>query len=265
MSPQRTAPRPTPSPVPTPPPAPAKPSTWKLIPGWLGGVIALLVVALVVALLSSRSSGSAKASFVPATVAVAKQASLPVYASPGGAMTRQLPNPDPTNYNQPLVLLVQQVQGDWLKVSLPIAPNGQSGWVRRQTVTTSTNDYRVDVSRSAHQLRVYDRDKLVRTYPIAVGTSDTPTPGGVYFIRVLLQPPNPNGDYGPYAYGLSGYSNVLTSFNGGSGVIGMHGTNEPQLIGHDVSHGCIRLSNADVTDLVNSFHLKLGTPVRILA
>jgi lipoprotein-anchoring transpeptidase ErfK/SrfK len=241
-------------------------SGWKLVPGWLGAVIVLLIVALSVALLSGQSStGAQQPAFVPATVAVAKTAALPVYAAPGGALTRRLPNPDPTNYGQPLVLLVQEIRGDWLRVSLPVAPNGQSGWVPRAAVTTSTNDYRVDVSRSAHQLRVYDRGRLVRTYPIAVGTADTPTPGGVYFIRVLLQPPNPNGDYGPYAYGLSGYSNTLTSSNGSNGVIGMHGTNEPQLIGRDVSHGCIRLRNTDITDLVSRYHLKLGTPVRILA
>jgi hypothetical protein len=197
-------------------------------------------------------------------VAVAKVSTLPVYASPNGPLTHSLPSPDPTNYNQPQVLLVEQTQGDWFKVSLPIPPNGQSGWVRAGQVKTQLNDYRVDIARSAHQLRVYKDDHLQKTYPIAVGKADTPTPGGTYFIKVLLKPPNPNGDYGPYAYGLSGYSSVLTNFDGGNGVIGMHGTNQPQVIGHDASHGCIRLRNADITDLVNRFQLHLGTPVRIL-
>ncbi len=234
-----------------------------LIPGWLWGVIGLLAVGVVIAAVSSNGSDS-KPAFVPAQVAVAKIASLPVYATPGGQLTHQLPNPDPTNYNQPQVTLVLVDQGAWLKVSLPLSPNGQTGWVRRSQVTVQDNDYRVDVARTAHQLRVYLQNVLTKTYPIAVGKADTPTPGGTYFIKVLLKPPNPNGDYGPYAYGLSGYSSVLTNFNGGTGVIGMHGTNEPQVIGHDASHGCIRLRNADITDLYVRFHLKLGTPVRIL-
>ena len=100
--------------------------------------------------------------------------------------------------------------GAWLQVSLPIAPNGQTGWVKTSQVTLSQNDYRVDILRTAHQLRVYRDNVLQKAYPIAVGTADTPTPGGTYFIKVLLTPPNPNGDYGPYAYGLSGYSAVLT-------------------------------------------------------
>lgn len=235
-----------------------------LLPGWLLGIIALLAVAVGVVALTGNSSDS-KPDFVPAQVARANVASLPVYAAPAGQITRYLPSPDPTNYEQPQVFLVQRTQGQWLQVSLPVPPNGQTGWIRADQVIVKPNAYRVDIARGAHQLRVYRDDELQKTYPIAVGKSTTPTPGGTYFIKVLLKPPNPDGDYGPYAYGLSGYSAVLTTFNGGDGVIGMHGTNEPQVIGTDVSHGCIRLRNSDITDLVKRFDLTLGTPVRILA
>jgi lipoprotein-anchoring transpeptidase ErfK/SrfK len=57
---------------------------------------------------------------------------------------------------------------------------------------------------------------------------------------------------------------VLESFAGGEGVIGIHGTNGPELVGTDVSHGCIRMLDADVTRLVTEFGLPLGTPVQIL-
>jgi lipoprotein-anchoring transpeptidase ErfK/SrfK len=233
-----------------------------LFPRWMWVVTALVVIGVAVALITGNSGASG---FQPAKVAAADVSSLPIYSAPNGKLVRSLPNPDPSINGQPLVFLVTQDKGDWLQVSLPMPPNGQTGWVRTSQVIVKENDYRVDVSRSAHQLRVYKDDKLQKTYPVAIGTADTPTPGGTYFIRVLLKPPNPNGDYGPYAYGLSGFSAVLTTFNGGDGVIGMHGTNEPQVIGHDASHGCIRLRNADITDLVTRFNLHLGTPVRILA
>jgi lipoprotein-anchoring transpeptidase ErfK/SrfK len=229
---------------------------------WNGA--ALVIIGALTAAMTSCGSSSVP-TFKPASVAVADVASLPIYSAPNGRVTAQLPNPDPTNYNQKQIFLVQQDQGDWLKVSLPIPPNGQSGWIRTSQVIVRPNYYRVDVARSAHQVRIYKDDVLVKTYAAAIGKADTPTPGGTYFIRVLLQPPNPNGDYGPYAYGLSGYSAVLTNFNGGNGVIGIHGTNEPQVIGTDASHGCIRLRNADITDLVTHYKLQLGTPVRILA
>ena len=91
----------------------------------------------------------------------------------------------------------------------------------------------------------------------------TPTPFGQYFITELLKQTNPNGLYGPYAFGLSAHSNVLHEFAGGNGEIGIHGTDQPWVIGTSASHGCIRLYNHDILWL--SQRLPLGTPVRISA
>jgi lipoprotein-anchoring transpeptidase ErfK/SrfK len=104
---------------------------------------------------------------------------------------------------------------------------------------------------------------VVASFPIATGRDQLPTPGGTYFIRELLAPPDPEGSYGPYAYGLSGYSPVLDNFNGGDAVIGIHGTDDPSSIGKDVSHGCIRMFNKDITQLVEKWQLPLGVPVYI--
>lgn len=196
----------------------------------------------------------------PAYAADAKGARVAVYTKPGGSVLRTFDDPQPSG--APLVFLLAEDDGDWLKVHLPARPNGSTGWVRRRDVVLRGVTYRVDVLRGAHELRLYDREALVRTFPVAIGTGDTPTPGGTFYLKELLKPPDPNGDYGAYAYGLSGFSNVLTSFNGGNGVIGIHGTNDPSSIGKDVSHGCIRMLNADVTYLAK--RLPLGTPVRIL-
>jgi lipoprotein-anchoring transpeptidase ErfK/SrfK len=45
----------------------------------------------------------------------------------------------------------------------------------------------------------------------------------------------------------------------GGGQYAIHGTNQPNLIGGFVSHGCIRMYNADVTDLYS--RVSVGTPV----
>ena len=74
-----------------------------------------------------------------------------------------------------------------------------------------------------------------------------------------LETPNPEGGYGLYAFGLSGYSETLTEFAGGDGQIGIHGTNDPTSIGNAVSHGCIRLPNDIVESLATM--VPLGTPV----
>ena len=43
----------------------------------------------------------------------------------------------------------------------------------------------------------------------------------------------------------------------------LHGTNDPSTIGHNVSSGCIRLTNDDITDLYN--RTPVGTKVIVLA
>ena len=99
--------------------------------------------------------------------------------------------------------------------------------------------------------------------PVAVGAKDTPTPRGTFYLTALLQPPNPAGAYGPYAFGLSGYSPVLKTFAGGDGEIGLHGTGDPASIGHSVTHGCIRVPNKVIEAMAG--RLPLGTPVIVSA
>lgn len=165
----------------------------------------------------------------------------------------------------PLTFLVIEQQDDWLHVYLPVRPNGSSGWVRASDVNLATTDYRIEVRLTEHRLLLHKGDEVVMDVPVGVGRAEVPTPGGVYYIKELLQPPTPGGSYGAYAYGLSGYSPVLESFAGGAGVIGIHGTNEPESVGTDASHGCIRMLDADITRMVTEFGLPLGTPVEILA
>jgi lipoprotein-anchoring transpeptidase ErfK/SrfK len=193
-------------------------------------------------------------------VATALVPKVAVYNAPNSPVRQTLANPD--TYGQPLTFLVLDQQNDWVKVALPVRPNGSSGWVKIEQVSLKQDPYRLDVALKAHRLSLFKDDVLEKTFPIGVGKSETPTPGGTYYLRVLIKTTQPNGAYGPYAYGLNGFSTVLKDFAGGDGIIGLHGTNQPQLVGQDVSHGCIRLKNEDILQLVKV--LPLGTPVRIL-
>lgn len=199
----------------------------------------------------------------PAFAATAKIAAVAVYDLPGtGAhRLRSLANPQPSG--APLTFLLKDAQGPgWLEVFLPVRPNGSSGWIRTVDVSVTAVTFRVDVHVKSHVLKVFENGDLRGTYPVGVGTENTPTPGGTFYLKELLIPTNKGGFYGPYAYGLSGFSNVLTKFGKGEGVVGIHGTNDESTIGKDVSSGCIRMRNADITTLAKL--LPLGTPVRIL-
>jgi lipoprotein-anchoring transpeptidase ErfK/SrfK len=199
----------------------------------------------------------------PAFAATAKIATVAIYDQPGGAghQLRTLANPQPSG--APLTFLLKDLRGpDWLEVFLPVRPNGSAGWVRTTDVSVTAVTFRVDVHVKAHVLYLFENGARRASYPIGVGTQNTPTPGGIFYLKELLIPTNKGGFYGPFAYGLSGFSNVLTKFGQGEGVIGIHGTNDEASIGKDESHGCIRMHNADITALARL--LPLGTPVRIL-
>jgi len=192
-------------------------------------------------------------------VAQVKARSIRVYHS--GARRPFLTLRNPNAEGAPLVFLVERRVRGWVKVYLPVRPNGSTGWVRASSVDLALDPYRIVVSLGAHRVYVFKRNQLIRSEPAGVGRSVLPTPSGTYYIVSLLKQPNPTGPYGPYAFGLSAYSNVLQSFGGGPGEIGIHGTDFPQGLGTNVSHGCIRISNAGITRLARL--LPLGTPVVI--
>ncbi len=165
---------------------------------------------------------------------------------------------------------------DWINVLLPVRPNGSDGWVRRADVTLTANQFHIEVRLSAHQLRVFDGTEQVMQAPIGVGTTNTPTPGGAFYIRSLIASTDPA--YGTYAFGLSGFSEVHETFNGGPGDIGIHGTSDPSTIGTDVSNGCIRLEDGNVVRLAGllpeaagpqsdspAITTGLGVPVQVIA
>jgi len=100
---------------------------------------------------------------------------------------------------------------------------------------------------SNHSITLVRSGNIIKQYPCATGT-ENPTPTGEYTITVKLVnptwywqgkaiPPGPDNGLGTRFLGISkkGY--------------GIHGTNEPESIGRNASHGCIRMNNADVEEL----------------
>lgn len=196
----------------------------------------------------------------PALVATATVPRVALYPSPGAASpSTSLANPN--NIGAPLVFLARAQHGPWLKVMVPMRPNGSEAWVRADQFKLSMDDVSVQVSLSAHRLTVLRGGQAVARFPVAVGRPGAPTPTGHFYLDELLQPSDPNGPYGPLAYGTSDFSNTYTYFDGGPGQIGVHGTNEPWVIGHDASHGCVRLYDADIASLAHL--VPVGSPLTV--
>jgi len=150
--------------------------------------------------------------------------------------------------------------GLWVHVRLPILPNNTTGWVRRSAL----GGYRFVRTHLVVDLRsleatLYRGRTALFHAPVGVGAKGTPTPVGRFYIRDRLTR-YASPFYGPIAFGTSARSPVLTDWPAG-GYVGIHGTNEPGLIPGRISHGCIRLRNADILKLARL--MPIGTPVTI--
>ena len=111
---------------------------------------------------------------------------------------------------------------------LPILPNNSTGWVQARYLgdlyTVHTHLY---VDRAHHGDAEAGRHGVFTTI-VGVGKSYWPTPRGEFYVRDKLTNFN-NPFYGPIAFGTSARSAVLTDWPGG-GFVGVHGTNEPQIL-----------------------------------
>lgn len=164
-----------------------------------------------------------------------------------------------------VVLALQQTGGSrsssWTRVRLAQRPNNVTGWVPTRDLSP--------LRQVRTWLRV-DRERLTATLirdgrvvfkaRVGVGQLQWPTPAGQFFVEESLSPPEANGLYGAFAFGTSAHSGVLTEWPN-EGQIGIHGTNEPWLIPGHISHGCVRMRNADIVRL--SKLMPVGTPITI--
>jgi lipoprotein-anchoring transpeptidase ErfK/SrfK len=137
-------------------------------------------------------------------------------------------------------------------------PNGRYGWVPADTITVTPRVTRIVVTRGERRLRVYRGSRVLFSTPVAVGSKGRETPLGSFYVTARFVPDD--SFLGTFAFETSAYSK-MTDWPGG-GVVGIHGTSQPQLLGQAVSHGCVRVSNAAAQAL--SRLVPLGTPISIV-
>ncbi len=145
----------------------------------------------------------------------------------------------------------------WVRIQLPLRPNGRSAWVPEEQVVLRRTRTWIRVSTATKRVEVFVAGKRRRTFVASVGTGGTPTPKGRFAIYDSVPT---NGQLGPHILVLTAHSNVLRTFAGGNGIVGIHGW--PSTVGQAASHGCVRLSKSGIRAL-NSF-AKPGTPVEIV-
>jgi lipoprotein-anchoring transpeptidase ErfK/SrfK len=184
-----------------------------------------------------------------------------VFASPG--------DPEPirvlearTILDTPTVVTVLEGPLDgWARVMIPGRPNGAEGWVEGHRFTGYVVDGSVVVDLSDRILTYYEGGEEILSTTVAIGTEGNPTPTGSFFVTDNVTLANPASVWGPHALGLSARSDTITEFNGGDGIVGIHGTNRPASIGQAASLGCVRVPNEVITRLHEL--VAVGTPVEI--
>jgi hypothetical protein len=162
-----------------------------------------------------------------------------------------------------LVLVVENaaVAGRlWAKVRLPVLPSNTTGWIPRRAL----GGYRVVqtrlvVDRGSLTATLFRNGKRVFRARVGLGKPQWPTPSGEFYIRNRLRDFK-SSFYGPLAFGTSARSSVLTDWPAG-GFVGIHGTDRPELLPGQVSHGCIRMRNEDILELGRL--MPVGTPLTI--
>ena len=162
-----------------------------------------------------------------------------------------------------VVLIVRDAKRNgmwWLRVRLPVLPNGTTGWVPRSALGgIEFVRTRLVIDRAQLRATLFEGGRAVFEAPVGIGTTQAPTPAGEFYVRLKLAGFD-DPFYGPLAFGTNARSAVLTDWPGG-GYIGIHGTNAPELIPGRVSHGCVRMRNEDIIRLGRL--MPVGTPVTI--
>jgi hypothetical protein len=234
---------------------------------------ALLALASLVVLAGSLAGGAAAASTKAPEIDVVGSGTLkweqvvvrarPTPKSHRVAVIRQFR----ADFRPQYVLAISEVRDadgspSWYRVSIPGRPNGRKGWVRADALELSPVRKRLIVYRGARRFQFWDGDKLVRAGKVAVGKPGAETPLGLFYVTWKFNPRiDPEWSVlGAYAFETSAYSK-LTDWPGG-GIVGVHGTPWPNLLGQAVSHGCVRMSNANAEFLRP--RIPLGTPVKIV-
>jgi lipoprotein-anchoring transpeptidase ErfK/SrfK len=227
----------------------------------LVAVLAALAVPLAASAGPSRSDVSPPPAVVGAGTINVKRLEVHAQPTPGATVVATLPDFRPQDYRPSVVLATQQraTGGGWFKISIPGRPNGRFGWVRASDVDLRPMAWQVVVKLDERKLELWHGDKLDHTAKVAIGARGMETPTGLYYVTMRFKPVRQTF-LGTFAFETSAYSK-LSEWPGG-GVVGLHGTWQPQLLGQAVSHGCIRLANETANYLRD--RIPLGTPIRIV-
>jgi lipoprotein-anchoring transpeptidase ErfK/SrfK len=228
----------------------------------------------------TTTTGTTSTTTTPTTTTTPEKPPYPVvstFPAAGGMVVNSVPArvaPDPharvirvmhqfrSDYRPQEILAVRKATGSdgeiWYRISIPMRPNGKYGWIPAKTVLLKPTHSQIVIDLSSRTIDVYRFGKHRWHGLVAIGAPGRETPLGHYYVQVRFVPYH-DTFLGVFALETTAYSK-LTEWPGG-GLVGIHGTSLPQLLGKAVSHGCVRVSNTTASRL--KALAPLGTPIWI--
>jgi lipoprotein-anchoring transpeptidase ErfK/SrfK len=152
------------------------------------------------------------------------------------------------------------------------ASKGANDEDEAKTDDKSAQPRRLYISTKSNMVEVHEGENVVAAFPVTVGSQQTASPIGEWKVQRILKLPTfrydkqmlqhgeRSGDFHLLPPGPNNPVGILWIALNKKGV-GIHGTNSPDQIGRNASHGCIRLANWDIVKLAAM--VKPGAPVKI--
>tara|TARA_B100000686_G_C16694429_1_gene919630 strand:- start:608 stop:1390 length:783 start_codon:yes stop_codon:yes gene_type:complete len=187
---------------------------------------------------------------------------LKVFEDPNDTKEKWLlSNPGPGTEVRSLLLLERHPSlPNWLHVSVPVRPNGSTGWVHIDDVLMVEHRSRIIVDLFNSRIEAWQDGELITEGQISTGSAKTPTPAGSFYITEITEFSRLEGD-SDWLIGTSAYSEVLETTEKGEPAIAILSITESESLGDQNSSGCITVSLDVLSQLIQ---LPIGTPIQIL-
>jgi L,D-transpeptidase catalytic domain len=205
------------------------------------------------------ASGSAQPLAQNLTATVRGRAAI--YSRPGRGRRRLLSAK--TQFGTPRVFGVTRREGDWLAVQAPELKNGQVGWLRASDAKVGSTPWTLHADLSSKKIEVRKDGARVRSFSVAIGNPQNPTPKGRFSVTDKLKVTDTSSPYGCCVLALSGHQVDLPPDWPGGDRLAVHATRDVSSIGKPVSLGCMRARSEQARWLINT--IPLGSPIYVSA
>ena len=168
-----------------------------------------------------------------------------------------------TEWGSDRVFGVVRRRGDWVAVQAPELENGELAWLDASRARLDCVRWSMHADLSRRRLYVRRDGETVRTFEIAIGRRENPTPKGRFSVTDKLRVTDKGSPYGCCVLAVTGHQTRLPASWPGGDRLAVHATRELSSLGKPASLGCLRVTSAQARWLITT--IPLGAPLFVRA